>query len=459
MTTTIHWFRRDLRLQDNTALIAACHAERLIPLYIFDDTLLNSPRVKGSPRIGFMLDCLQKLDESLRGHGTRLIMRRGNPLPILRELAHETGATRLTFNRDYSSYARQRDSAIKKVLAEIGVNVEDFPDLVMHEPDAIQTTDRGFYKVYSPYKRVWWTLPKSPLQVLQENLPPLPEKIDAGQFPTITDLGGTSAELPITEAGEKSARRALDDFVSIALNTYDEGRNLPGEKLTSCLSPHLRWGTISIRQCYAAVRENPTKGAEVWISELAWRDFFYMILAHKPSVVHQSFYERFDQIRWQFDEATFVAWKMGKTGYPVVDAAMRQMNTTGWMHNRARMIVASFLCKDLLHDWRLGEQYFMQRLLDGDTAPNNGNWQWAAGTGVDAAPYFRIFNPTSQGQKFDPAGKYIRRWIPELAQVPDKFIHTPSQWADFAKTGYPLPMVDHAIQREKALTMYGVVKG
>lgn len=457
MRTVIHWFRRDLRLHDNTALLeAAAQADQLIPLFIFDEKLLRSGRGGDGPRVSFMLDSLRALDESLRERGSRLCIRRGSPVTVLRELAQETGAELVTFNRDYSPYARKRDSEVKKALSEAGIRVEEQADLVLHEPEDIKTTEGHFYRVYTPYKRVWLTLSKPQPRELDMRFPPAP--VDVGSLPSAS--GGSSLESPITQAGEKVAREQLAGFIQEAIAGYDEGRNLLGEKLTSRLSPHLRWGTISVRQCYAAASRIQAKGAEVWISELAWRDFFYTILYHKPQVIRESFYERFDRIQWRNDSMYFAAWQTGQTGYPVVDAAMRELQATGWMHNRARMIAASFLCKDLLIDWRWGERYFMQRLIDGDTAANNGNWQWAAGTGVDAAPYFRIFNPVSQGQKFDPKGVYIRRWIPELENVPDQCIHTPWTLPDheFRATRYPRRIVDHAAQREKALEMYSVVR-
>lgn len=460
LNLTIHWFRRDLRLDDNTALIAAAQSsDFLIPLFIVDDTLIRTSRVRGGTRLGFMVACLRALDEELRERGSRLIVRRGEHAVVLYDLVQQTGAARLTFNRDYSPYARQRDRRVNSMLRAAGITVDTYPDLVMHEFEEVLTESGTPYQVYTPYKRRWLTLPKPAPQALEANLPPLPIGLDTGTIPTAADLGGASVAQPITQAGEKIALNLLEDFCTQKLARYSERRNMLAEEGTSRLSPHLRWGTISIRRCYAAARQ-AGRGAEAWINELIWRDFYHMVLAFHPTVISRSFRPQYDRIQWENNEAFFAAWCAGYTGYPVVDAAMRQLNLTGWMHNRARMIVASFLCKDLLVDWRWGERYFMQKLLDGDTSANNGGWQWAAGSGTDAAPYFRIFNPTEQGKKFDPKGDYVRRWLPELASVPAALIHSPEKIRDDERRqlDYPPPIVQHAVQRQKALVMYRIVK-
>ncbi|NJL93132.1 MAG: deoxyribodipyrimidine photo-lyase [Anaerolineae bacterium] len=456
---TIHWFRRDLRVQDNTALLAArAETDLLIPLFILDPRLLETSRGGGGPRVAFMRDGLRALAASLQQQGSHLVLRQGEPLGVLQRLIQQTGASRLVYNRDYSPYARQRDRQVVEALRGDGLTVETFQDQALHEYKAILTDQGTPYQVFTPYKKRWFALEKPRPQPLEGALPPLPSAL-ATQAHLLEHISATPAPEPIAEAGEEAAHARLDAFAAQGMAAYAEARNLLAEDGTSRLSPYLRWGMLSIRQAYAKA-DLETHGGEVWASELAWRDFYQMVLAHHPRVLHQSYRPEYDQIQWQGDEADFGAWQRGETGFPVVDAAMRQLRATGWMHNRARMIVASFLCKDLLLDWRLGEAYFMQGLLDGDTAANNGGWQWAAGTGTDAAPYFRIFNPTTQGEKFDPQGTYIRRWVPELADVPARFIHQLQKAPQRAALNYPQPMVDHQQQRKQALAMYQVaVKG
>jgi deoxyribodipyrimidine photo-lyase len=455
-STTIHWFRRDLRLDDNTGLNAAIRgSSHLLPLFILDETLLHTSRGGGGMRVGFLLESLTALDEQLRQHGSRLVIRRGQPTQVLSELAQATGARRITYNRDYSPYARQRDPQAEAFLRGLGLTVESYPDLVMHEFDEVLNQEKPLH-VFTPYRKRWETLPKPAPQALLMPLPSLPPDLDAGPLPTLADLNGQAAPQAITQAGELQAQRQLAHFIEHGLAAYADERNNLDKDGTSILSPHLRWGSLSIRRCYQAASQVGGKGAEVWISELVWREFYQMILAWYPQVLKSSFRPQYDAIPWENNEDWFGAWCEGRTGYPVVDAAMRQLRQTGWMHNRARMIVASFLCKDLLIDWRWGERYFMQYLLDGDSAANNGGWQWTAGTGTDAAPYFRIFNPISQGQKFDPDGHYIQRWIPELADLPTEHLHTP--WLAPTPPAYPAPIVDHALQRDKALALYGVTK-
>lgn len=460
----IHWFRRDLRLDDNTALIAASrYGERLIPVFVFDPVLLRSSRVQGSPRIGFMLDCLTVLDKTLRERGSALVVRMGDPAEELVRLVRETGAQRVTFNRDYTPYAVNRDERVSAALRAEGVQVDHCKDMVLHESREVLSETGNTYRVFTPYKNRWLMAEKTPPQndLLNGAPPPLLEGVETGRLPTLEMLGGTHAAQPITQAGEAAARKRLRDFLDGGMSGYDEGRDQLSEDGTSQLSAHLRWGTLSVRRCYQAALQGQrthanTRGAAVWISELAWRDFYQMILALNPRVTQGSFKPEFDRVQWQTHDGYFKAWCEGRTGYPVVDAAMRQLNETGWMHNRARMITASFLVKDLLMDWRAGEQYFMQKLIDGDVAANNGGWQWVAGTGTDAAPYFRVFNPTAQGEKFDADGTYIRRWIPELGSVPTRFIHMPDKLDP--RPDYPLPVVDHRVQRTRVLALYGSIK-
>lgn len=469
--TAIWWIRRDLRLTDNQALAAALdHATQVIPLFILDPALLNSP-YSNANRIAFLFDGLRSLDTDLQKQGSRLLVRQGDPAQVLAQVMQESGATALFAERDHSPYARQRDETIQ---ADLPLTLVD--GVAGLPVGSVEKQGGGAYVVYTPYKRAW----------LQQ---PLPEKPDIWQPPERIPTPMTLTGAPIPQeprladsvpfpAGEAEAVRRLKAFAigpNAPIYRYDAQRDRPDLNGTSQLSPYLRFGMISPARAIVAARyaihhagdKGGRESAQTWLSELIWRDFYINVLHAFPHVRGQSFREEYDRIQWRQDEAGFQAWCEGRTGYPFVDAAMRQLQQSGWMHNRARMVVASFLVKDLLIDWRWGERWFMQQLVDGDPAANNGGWQWAAGTGTDAAPYFRIFNPVSQSKRFDPDGAYIRHWVPELAGVPDKFIHEP--WtlppSDQRRArcvigqDYPGPMVDHKAARERTLAAYGVVKG
>ncbi|MDW8451290.1 MAG: deoxyribodipyrimidine photo-lyase [Anaerolineae bacterium] len=495
----IHWFRRDLRIADNTALNAGVRdgGGAVVPVFVLDDKLLKGRDI-APVRVQFMLESLRALDEGLRQRGAQLVVLRGDPAAELVRLAQATGADAVYFNRDYTPAARRRDKRVTQALQSAGVRVESFKDLVIFEEDELLTTAGQPYTVFTPYKKAWlsritpiapeigdWKLAPLPnLQSLISNLQSL-----VPHLPSATDLGFTNTQ-DGPKGGEPEAMRLLKRFRdSGALKAYSTQRDFPGIEGTSRLSPHLRFGTISPRQCYAAAVSTlsyafPAKrsfspaasdakkeGADAWISELIWREFYMQILYHFPHANHANFNRAYDAVRWgsgdaALDEERFAAWCEGRTGYPIVDAAMRQLNQTGWMHNRTRMIVASFLTKDLLLDWRLGESYFMRKLADGDPASNNGGWQWAASTGTDAQPYFRIFNPKLQSERFDPDGAYIKRWVPELARVPVEYIHEPAAMPPLvqAQAGciigrdYPAPIVDHAEQKEEILRRFRAVK-
>lgn len=483
MPPIIHWFRRDLRLHDNTALSAAVHDSggAVLPVFIFDERLLRG-RFAGAARTRFLLEALHELDIGLRELGSRLIVRRGDPQRELADLLEASGAGGVYWNRDYSPFAVRRDSAIKQELREQGYTARSFKDAVIWECDEIMTQNGSPYTVYTPYARRWRALVDAQPILVQA----APERLQTADFdlaalaapiPGLADLGLQTDQQAIP-GGESHARRLLDEFTDLrrahAIANYAAERDLPALPGTSRLSAHLRLGSVSPRACLAAAlaaadrgRNDVLPGVNTWVSELAWRDFYVQVLYHHPHVLRGAFKQQYDAIDWQNNEDWFAAWCAGRTGYPIVDAAMRQLNSEAWMHNRARMIVASFLTKDLLIDWRWGEAYFMQQLVDGDPAANNGGWQWAAGTGTDAQPYFRIFNPTSQGQKFDPDGAYVHRYVPELATVPPKHIHAPWRMAeaDQRRFGvvigrdYPEPLVDHKIQRERALELYKVARG
>ncbi len=488
----IHWFRRDLRLADNTALNAAARDGEgaVIPTFVLDDNLLKGRDV-APVRVQFMLESLRALDDGLRRRGARLVVLRGDPATELVRLAQATGASAVYFNRDYTPAARRRDKRVAAALQSAGVRVESFKDLVIFEEDELLTASGQPYTVFTPYKKAWLSriTPIRP-EHGEWRLAPLPDlPADVFYIPSAAELGFTNTQ-DGPKGGEPEAMRLLTQFKdSGALQAYSTRRDFPGVEGTSRLSPHLRFGTISPRQCYAvavstlsyafpakrsfspAASDAKKEGADAWISELIWREFYMQILYHFPYADRANFNRAYDVVRWgsgdaALDEARFAAWCEGRTGYPIVDAAMRQLNQTGWMHNRTRMIVASFLTKDLLLDWRLGERYFMRKLADGDPASNNGGWQWAASTGTDAQPYFRIFNPKLQSERFDPDGTYIKRWLPELARVPVEYIHEPASMPPLmqAQVGciigrdYPAPIVDHAEQKEEILRRFKAVK-
>jgi deoxyribodipyrimidine photo-lyase len=469
--TALFWFRRTIRLDDNRGLIeAVANAEQIIPVFILDPTILTHPTT-GHARTNFLFEALADVDASLRKRGSRLIIRHGKPVPELERLVEETGATALFFGREYEPYGRERDDAVTKALQKRGVSIRQSFDHLLTEPEDVRTKAGSVYTVFSPYKRVWLEQPiDSPA--------PAPERIDTPEgifsetlptFPRDFPSAGALEQQPKVIGSEAEAARWLDAFLENCVSEYDTDRDFPALEGTSRLSAYLKFGVISPRRVFANVQKRrkslgseKKSGPDAWLSELAWRDFYYQILFHFPHVVGNAFRPAYNDVSWENDETLFQAWCEGRTGFPFVDAAQRQMNMEAWMHNRARMVSASFLTKDLLCDWQLGEKYFMQKLVDGDEASNNGGWQWAAGTGTDAQPFFRIFNPVSQGEKFDPEGEYVKRWIPELKRVPAKYVHRPwdlsvaEQEAVGCVLGrdYPKPIVDHKVQREKALALY-----
>ncbi len=477
----IHWFRRDLRLTDNTALTHAigAHDGSVIPVFVFDEALLRGKAV-APVRVAFLLESLKVLDAQLRARGGRLILRRGDPVRELSALARECGASALYFNKDYTPAARRRDSAVEKALSRQGVEVKRFKDAVVFEEHDVLTGSGTPYTVFTPYKRAWLARPRpQPVETPEGRIAQIPDALKSLPMPTARELGFESVPLEHTP-GEVAGAAQLQRWLSSeAAAEYDQGRNLLALEGTSKLSPHLRFGTVSPRVCVEAAEarrkragKSAASGFETWISELIWREFYQQILFHFPHADTGNFRPVYDALVWgngsaAKDDALFEAWCAGRTGFPIVDAAMRQLNTTGWMHNRARMITASFLTKDLLIDWRRGERYFMQKLVDGDPAANNGGWQWASSTGTDAQPYFRVFNPRLQSERFDPHGDYIRRYVPELAGLQGKAIHAPAEMTpmDLAASGvtlgeaYPEPIVDHATQKDEIVRRFKAIKG
>ncbi len=464
MTRSIVWFRRDLRLADNAALAAAVRQGEVLPAFVIDPVLLNSDRV-GAKRVAWLAANLRELDRSFRDRGSQLIVRRGEPAVELLKLARETGATNVFFNLDLTPYARKRDQRVALELEAQGVVVETFDDMTIHHPEEIVTLTGRPYQVFTAFKRAWLALPKPAADEVESLPDQMPLPVEAASLPIDFE---ESLELPA--AGEDAALDRLNSFLEETIYGYGEGRNLLDRAATSFLSPYLRVGALSIRQAYwgakaaidLATDKAAQHGAEAWLNELVWREFYLALLYHFPNTIDQPLREQYRDFEWLEDNDAFAAWCAGRTGYPVVDAAMRMLNATGWMHNRARMIVASFLTKDLLIDWRQGERYFMQQLIDGDSAANAGGWQWAAGVGADAQPFFRVFNPTLQGQRFDPDGVFVKQWLPELAQVPIKLVHEPWKLshADQQKYGviigrdYPAPIIEHSFARDRALRHY-----
>ena len=431
MKRVIHWFRRDLRLHDNTALAEACRqAEQVIPVFILEDALRSGPDV-GAARLQFLFNSAAELRDNLQALGSKLIVRTGKSEFEIPRLAKELKAQAVFCNVRYEPYAQKRDGRVFNALNEIGVGFESFKDAVIwHEHEILTQAEKPF-TVFTPYSKAW----------KKRKVPPPHGKANPARIKALD--GVPSENLPsdsahfgfpcaqtFLPAGEAAGRKQLQHFLRSKIFDYADARNRADTEGTSMLSAHLRAGTIGIRTVLAKLSAARTEGTaveqsscDVFQNELTWREFYLQVLHHFPHVMHGAFRPEYNALAWSDNEKDFRAWCDGQTGYPIIDAAMRCLNTTGWMHNRLRMIVAMFLTKDLLINWQCGERYFMQQLVDGDMAANNGGWQWSAGTGTDAAPYFRIFNPTSQALKCDPKGTFVRRWIPELANVPDISIH------------------------------------
>ncbi|MDN3687206.1 cryptochrome/photolyase family protein [Cyclobacterium jeungdonense] len=423
---TLFWFRRDLRLEDNLGLYYAHQNEkRVLPLFIFDTEILDKLEDKTDARVQFIHEQVQRLRDELASYQSSLLVRQGKPLEVFQSLTQEYNIQNVYTNRDYEPYARKRDKEVAAFLQGEGIDFYDFKDQVIFETDEI-TTDKGdFYKVFTPYSKRWL------------------QKFEQARI-TLVNLDGRKKSFYQTKPMPLPSLRAIGFEASEIIlpspkvdnnliRKYDQTRNFPAIAGTSRLGIHLRFGTISIRKlALEAAQLNDT-----FLNELIWREFYMMILYHNPEVVDRAFKPAYDRIPWRNDEKEFSCWCEGKTGYPLVDAGMRELNATGYMHNRVRMVTASFLTKHLLIDWRWGEAYFAKRLLDYELSSNNGGWQWAAGTGTDAQPYFRIFNPASQLEKFDKDRKYVKRWVPE-----------------FGTDNYPDPIVDHKAARKRALEVF-----
>jgi len=424
---SVFWFRRDLRLDDNAGLYHALKSDNpVLPVFIFDKEILNELEDRDDARVTFIHQAIENLGKELQNHGSSLLVMHDTPGHAWNKILKDYNVAGVYTNHDYEPYAKERDEEIEKLLNKNGIPFSTYKDQVIFEKNEVVKDDGKPYTVYTPYQRKWYQaltpfyLKAYPNKKYFKNflkIKPLP-------IPTLKEMGFERSEWEFPKIHYKEL-----------IPDYAEKRDFPAIKGTSHIGLHLRFGTVSIREL---VRTASTFKEKTWLKELIWREFYMMILYHFPKTANHAFRVEYDNIKWENNEEQFAAWCEGKTGYPLVDAGMRELNATGYMHNRVRMVVASFLSKDLLIDWRWGERYFARKLLDYEMASNVGGWQWSAGCGTDAAPYFRIFNPDSQLKKFDPEFKYIKKWVPE--------------YADFSK--YPKPIIDHAFARERCLKAF-----
>ena len=436
MKTALILFNRDLRVDDNPALAAAARAERTVPLFVFDERLLGS-RFAAPNRVAFMREALADLDESLRRAGGRLFLRRGDPVAEAIAVARECGAEELHVSADHSAYARARERRLAAACAEERIAFHAHPGVTIVPPGAVTPAGGDHFKVFTPYHRAWSAVPARRRPSPPRRLA-VPSRLRAGRLPALGKLTGGLPSPQRARGGETEGRRLARAFLRDGLGEYDERHDdLPGDA-TSRLSAHLRFGCVSPLALMQEARSR--KGGAPFVRQLCWRDFHHQVLAATPSLPHRDYRPRRD--RWSRSQRAFEAWQQGRTGYPLVDAAMRQLAAEGFMHNRARMTVASFLCKDLYVDWRRGAWHFWDLLSDGEIANNAGNWQWVAGTGNDTRPN-RILNPVRQAERFDPGGDYVRRYLPELESVHGKAIFRPWAMEGFERLDYPAPIVDH----------------
>ncbi|EFE93525.1 deoxyribodipyrimidine photo-lyase [Serratia odorifera] len=472
MTTHLVWLRNDLRVTDNQALYAACRDPQATVMAVFIATPQQWRQHHMAARqAAFIHATLRQLQQALAQRGIPLVTQQCDDFAAavdwLADFCQASHVDALFYNRQYELNERRRDRQLEQRLNGM-VNCQAFDDSLLLPPGSVLSGNGEMYKMYTPFRRAFLArLAESDIASL-----PAPAQRSCGQWQAITPPA--PFDYPAAElddgfpAGEEAALRRLRHFCRQQVQDYHHQRDIPAVDGTSVLSPYLAVGALSPRQCVNRLRAecpdmlaNPHGGAFCWLNELIWREFYRHLLVANPALCrHRPFIAWTDRVRWNPAADNFLAWQQGRTGYPIVDAAMRQLNQTGWMHNRLRMIAASFLVKDLLIDWRAGERYFMSQLLDGDLAANNGGWQWAASTGTDAAPYFRIFNPTTQGKRFDPQGSFIRKWLPELADVPDNELHQPHRWAEKQQRvlDYPLPIVDHPQARLATLAAFDAAK-
>ncbi|MGY6709109.1 MAG: cryptochrome/photolyase family protein [Rhizobiaceae bacterium] len=467
-------FRHDLRIADNRALAAAgASFDKVVPVFVFDE---ESPGIRplGGARRWWLHKSLQQLAASLEKLGAPLVLRKGRMGDVVSELVQETGAAAVFWNRRYDPPGIEADRLMKNALKEAGIEAESFEGHLLHEPWELKTGSGGHYRVYSPFWRALAAQgdPRPPVdaptKLHSPAQPPRSDRLaDWDLLPTKPDWAGGLREA--WTPGETGARERLDDFLNGEINGYADDRDRPDKPSTSRLSPHLTHGEITPYQIWQAVREKkgiPGRDAEKFLKEVAWREFSWHLLFHNAKLATDNFNPDFDAFSWKGTSADLKRWQKGETGYPIVDAGMRQLWRTGWMHNRVRMVTASFLIKHLMTDWRKGEAWFWDTLVDADPANNAASWQWVAGSGADAAPYFRIFNPILQGEKFDPEGNYVRAFVVEVGKLPDASVHKPWEASreTLEKAGvslgetYPRPIVDHGKARQRALSAYEKVK-
>ncbi|MEZ4815943.1 MAG: deoxyribodipyrimidine photo-lyase [Bdellovibrionota bacterium] len=452
------WLRRDLRCFDNRAWSEAeSLAEEIAIAFVFDTCILNQLK-KDDRRITFIHKSLEELNSKLREKNSSLYVRVGDPTIEIPNLMKELKADALFLNRDYEAYAQKRDQNVKNTLEEKGYDFYSFKDHVIFEAEEVKNKSGNFFKVFTPYSKAWRAQLNS--NSFSEAKVKLTKLIPAqNKFPNLEKLGFCPQSLYV-EAGRKGAAEQFKAFKKKIPN-YKEQRDFPALSATSQLSVHLRFGTLNIRELFRHSL-NKDAGTFIWHNELIWREFYQMLLSSFPQLPEKCFQSKCDSIKWPGSKEHFQLWCEGQSGYPIIDASMRHFKKTGWMHNRLRMVVASFLTKDLLCHWKWGEAYFAENLLDFELASNNGGWQWAASVGCDAQPYFRIFNPTLQSERFDPEGTFIRQELPELKALPNKFIHAPikakksdlKNWGVELGKNYPLPIVEHATQKEKAIKLF-----
>lgn len=455
------WIRRDLRLEDHTAISCALsQCQEVYIVFVFDKIILDKLKDKNDKRISFIIDALIEIEEQLSKMNSSLTILYGDPIIEVPSFCQSIKASKLFFNRDYEPYAIRRDNKVIEELTKLNIKIENFRDHVIFEGRDILKSDATPYKVFTPYSRAWKAKLETDIKRLKKF--PLPSKGFAkftnkksiATYNWAKEINFNYCENQRNKGGRKEALKRIKQFKK-KISTYGKTRDYPHLHGTSTLSSYIRFGNVSIRELLDICYEQENDGQASWLNEIIWREFYQMILFHFPKVEKHAFKQEYDNIPWPTDQKLINAWKRGMTGVPIVDAAMRELNKYGTMPNRLRMVVASYFCKILLQDWRIGESYFAEKLLDFDLAANNGGWQWSSSSGCDAAPYFRIFNPYLQSKKFDPKGTYIREYCPELADYSDKEIHMPeSQLHCIIGKDYPAPIVNYTKKREECLKLY-----